>query len=65
MPRVARQQAQASDRLRADYLARYHGAHWLDPFLYHLIINTGQTSVETAVAVIVQAARQIAPAVDA
>ena len=24
-----------------DYLARYHNVRWLDPLLYHLVINTG------------------------
>jgi cytidylate kinase len=52
----ARRLIRASDEARATYLARYYGSNWLDPLLYHLIINTGQTSVESAVSLIVHAA---------
>jgi hypothetical protein len=55
----ARRQVRACDHARADYLARYHGVNWLDPLLYHLIINTGRWSVEDAVALIVAAARRL------
>jgi cytidylate kinase len=46
---AARQRVRANDLARADYLARYHSANWLDPLLYHLVINTGMVSVEDAV----------------
>jgi hypothetical protein len=50
----------ASDRGRADYLRRYHGVDWLDPTLYHLVINTGWVSVATAVDLIVAAQQALA-----
>ncbi len=56
---LARRQVRACDHARADYLARYHGANWLDPLWYHLVINTGFWSVEDAVALIVAAARRL------
>ncbi|MGC8780285.1 MAG: AAA family ATPase [Anaerolineae bacterium] len=56
---VARRQVRACDHARADYLARYHGANWLDPLLYHLVINTGLWSADDAVALIVAAARRL------
>ena len=48
-----------SDQSRADYLARYHNARWLDPLLYHLVVNTGEMRVEAAVSLIVHAAQAI------
>jgi cytidylate kinase len=56
---TARRRARASDQARSDYLARYHGVNWLDPLLYHLIINTGQMPVEVAVSLVVHAARTL------
>jgi cytidylate kinase len=56
---VARRQVQNNDRARADYLARFHNARWLDPLLYHMIINTGPTPLEAAVSLIVHAAQAI------
>ena len=53
--RAAENRLRASDRGRADYLRRYHGADWLDPTLYHLVVNTGYLSVDTAVELIVMA----------
>ncbi len=41
-------QVKASDRNRRDYLKRFHHAHWDDPDLYDLIINTAQITVEAA-----------------
>lgn len=57
---AARRQVRACDQARADYLARFHGVSWLDPLLYHLVINTGQVTADIAAALIVQAARAIA-----
>jgi cytidylate kinase len=54
---AAQRRVRASDAARADYLARYHAANWLDPLLYHLVINTGLLSLTEATAVIVDAAR--------
>lgn len=61
-PSAARRRLRASDQARADYLARYHNVNWLDPLLYHLIINTGQMPLESAVALVEQAARELAAA---
>lgn len=55
--RIAQQRLRASDRARADYVRRYHGANWLDPTLYHLVLNTGRLSVAAAVDLIVGAQR--------
>jgi len=57
---AARRRVRASDLARSEYLARYHGINWLDPLHYHLVINTGQTSVEAAVSLIVHAAQTVA-----
>ncbi len=57
--RNAQNRVRASDRARFDYLRRYHDADWLDPSLYHLVINTGRISIATAVDLII-AARQAA-----
>ncbi len=56
---AARHRVRASDSGRADYLARYHGANWLDPVLYHVVINTGMVSVEDAVSTIACLARLV------
>jgi cytidylate kinase len=57
--REAQHRVRASDRARFDYVRRYHGADWLDPTLYHLIINTGRVSVDTAVDLIIAAQKAI------
>lgn len=56
---AARRLVRDCDQARSDYLARYHNARWLDPLLYHLVINTGQTSMPAAVSLIVHAAQAI------
>jgi cytidylate kinase len=56
---AARRRVRDCDQARSDYLARYHNAQWLDPLLYHLVINTGQTSVEAAVSLILHAAQAV------
>ncbi len=56
---AARRLVRANDRARAEYLARYHNIRWLDPLLYHLTINTGQTPPDAAVSIIVQAAQTL------
>ncbi|PKO22515.1 MAG: hypothetical protein CVU38_08980 [Chloroflexi bacterium HGW-Chloroflexi-1] len=56
---VARRKVRASDAARNEYLARYHNINWLDPLHYHLVINTGQTSIEAAVSLIVHAAQVV------
>jgi cytidylate kinase len=54
---AAHRHVQNSDRARSDYLARFHNARWLDPLLYHLVINTGLTPIEAAVSLILHAAQ--------
>jgi cytidylate kinase len=56
---AARRRVRSSDQARSDYLARYHNAYWLDPLLYHLVINTGSTPVDVAVSLIVHATQAI------
>jgi hypothetical protein len=46
--REAQNRLRASDRARFDYLRRYHDEDWLDPALYHLVLNTGYVPVATA-----------------
>jgi cytidylate kinase len=53
--RTAQNRVRVSDRARFDYVRRYHDEDWLDPTLYHLVINTGKVSVATAVALIIAA----------
>lgn len=58
--RSAQSRIRASDRARADYIRRYHGADWLDPTLYHLTMNTAQIPLATAVDLIIAAQKAIA-----
>jgi cytidylate kinase len=57
--RAASSRVRANDHARADYLRRYHDVDWLDPTLYHLIINTGFISVATAVDLVVRAQQAV------
>jgi cytidylate kinase len=56
----ARRRVRDEDMVRRDYLARYHDIRWLDPLLYHLVINTGEMPMEGAVALLVRAAQTLA-----
>ncbi len=56
----ARRKVRASDRSRADLLMRYHGLNWLDPTLYHVVLNTGQVPVEVAIALLASASQALA-----
>jgi cytidylate kinase len=56
---AARRRVHTSDQARADHALRFHEVRWLDPTLYHLVINTGQTTVEAAVSLIVHAAHTV------
>lgn len=58
--REAQNRVRASDRARADYLRRYHNVDWLDPLLYHLVINTGRIPVARAVELILAAQKAVA-----
>lgn len=57
--RAAQQRLRDSDRARSDYIRRYYGGDWLDPTLYHLVINAGRLSVAAAVDLIVNAQRAL------
>ena len=59
--RAAQGRIRTSDRGRADFLRRYHNIDWLDSTLYHLVINTGLVSVETAVSLIVATKQGLMP----
>ena len=58
-PAEARRQVRRSDLDRGNYLARHHNVNWLDPLLYHLVINTGQTPVDAAVSLVMQVAQVV------
>jgi cytidylate kinase len=51
----------ATDRARAAHVQRYFAVDWNDPRSYHLVINTGCVTLETATHLIVEAARSLAP----
>ncbi len=51
--REALQRVRASDRARSDYLRRYHDVDWLDPTLYHLVVNTANVPAPTTVKLII------------
>ena len=57
--RQASARLRASDLARADYLQRYHGANWLDPMLYDLLINTDHLPLPVAVAAVVGACQAL------
>jgi hypothetical protein len=56
---TARRRVRVSDQARAEYLARYHGVNWLDPLLYDCVINTGRSSADIAVSLIIHAAQML------
>jgi CMP/dCMP kinase len=58
----AREQIEARDRAVHQYLERFFGAQWDDPYLYHLTINTGYCDLEQAAQLIVAAAQQLVAA---
>lgn len=57
--RDAQDRVRASDRARFDYLRRYHDVDWLDPTLYHLVINTARVPVATTINLIIDARQAI------
>ncbi len=57
--RAAQHRVRASDRARGDYLRRYHDVDWLDPTLYHLVLNTARLPAPTAVQLIIAAQQAI------
>jgi len=48
---------QDRDRAAAQYIRRFYGVDWDDPFLYHLVLNTGLWEMEDAARIITHAAR--------
>jgi cytidylate kinase len=62
--RDAQNRVRASDRARFDYLRRYHNANWLDPTLYHLVLNADRLPIATAIDLIVSAQKAIELPVD-
>jgi cytidylate kinase len=57
--REAQQRVRASDRARADYLRRYHDVDWLDPTLYHLVVNTASLPAPAIVKLIIAAQKAV------
>lgn len=57
--RQATARLRASDRARADYLQRYHGANWADTILYDLVINTDHLAPSVIIATVVGACRAL------
>jgi cytidylate kinase len=60
--REAKRRVRGTDESRGDYLARYHNVRWLDPLLYHLVINTGLVTAEDATALVIRAMDGVAKA---
>jgi cytidylate kinase len=58
--REARRRVRGTDESRSEYLARYHDIRWLDPLLYHLVINTGRVSADDAAALVIRAMEGVA-----
>ncbi len=50
------------DRAIEQYLSEFMGVQWNDPFLYHLVANTGKLDIETVAQTIEVAIRQLAAA---
>lgn len=46
----------ASDRARAAFVRRHHGARWDDPLLYDIVLNTARLDAATVCAIICRAA---------
>ena len=54
----AEDQIHQSDKDRARYLRHFHGVDWDEPTLYHLVINTGKITVDTATHLISETAQR-------
>jgi cytidylate kinase len=57
--REAAHRLRQADEERAGYLRRFYGVDWLDPGLYDVVLNTDQIPDETAVEMIVLAAKAV------
>jgi cytidylate kinase len=57
--RDAQQRVRSSDRARFDYIRRYHDVDWLDPTLYHLVLNTASLPAPAAAKLMVTAQQAV------
>ncbi len=57
----AREKTLESDRAAANYLKRFYGVDWVDPLLYHLVINTGRYDLSAATRLVCEALKDLAP----
>lgn len=57
--REAAHRVRHSDEQREGYLRRFYNVDWLDSSLYDLVINTEQIALETAVRLVVEAAKAV------
>jgi cytidylate kinase len=57
--RAANELIAARDAASADYIRRFYDVNWADPRLYHMLLNLGRLSVETAAQVIVTALKDL------
>lgn len=68
-PDLERQQVEAliaeSDHNRASFVRYWFGRDWLDPTLYHVVLNTGLISPAAAALIITRMARELARLEDA
>jgi len=55
----ASRQIESRDKAVQQYLSRFYGVQWDDPYLYHLVINTGLCDTEQAAQLIVEAAHRL------
>jgi cytidylate kinase len=55
--RAAQKMIEENDAASADYLKRFYGVDWGDPFLYHLVLNTSKLKPPQAAEAIVALAR--------
>lgn len=56
----AERQIRQSDRARSRYMRHFYNVRWDDPNLYHLTLNTGKLSVDTATQIICDTAQRVA-----
>lgn len=62
--RDAHNRIRASDRARFDYIRRYHGVDWLDPSLYHMVVNTERIPVASVVDLVIATHQALVQTVD-
>lgn len=56
---AADQLVQERDRAAASYLHRFYGIDWYDPWLYHMVLNSGILNLQAAKAAIVAAVQHM------